>query len=275
MNAQSKVETATLASAMAMAFAEIEGAKKDASNPHFNAKFASLGSVMDADQTSACDARPVLHAGSHVVRDGVCVETIIHHASGETLSCGQLYVPANKKDAQGFGSALTYARRYSLMTAFGVPTEDDDGNAAVASAPAREKIVGIHAIKQRLNKFMREGDACTEIEAFRAMVKANKDDIKAIRDGNHEYWTGDGADSEGFSKWMERRYAELAPQERSLEFQLLVSTLNECDSLNGYNAWLAKNGDVIDTLDGAESREFERIHDEKASALKLVAEASV
>jgi hypothetical protein len=46
---------------------------------------------------------------------------------------GQLYVPANKNDAQGFGSALTYARRYALQTAFGVPTEDDDGNAASRS----------------------------------------------------------------------------------------------------------------------------------------------
>ena len=44
-------------------------------------------------------------------------------------------MPANKQDAQGFGSALTYARRYGLMTAFGVPAEDDDGNAAARSAP--------------------------------------------------------------------------------------------------------------------------------------------
>jgi hypothetical protein len=57
------------------------------------------------------------------------------HESGEERSLGKLFVPANKKDAQGFGSALTYARRYGLMTAFGVPAEDDDGNAAAASAP--------------------------------------------------------------------------------------------------------------------------------------------
>jgi hypothetical protein len=60
---------------------------------------------------------------------------VLHHASGEHLSLGTLYVPANKNDAQGYGSALTYARRYGLMTAFGVPAEDDDGNAAAASAP--------------------------------------------------------------------------------------------------------------------------------------------
>jgi hypothetical protein len=63
------------------------------------------------------------------------VETIIHHSSGESMACGPLFVPASKQDAQGFGSAMTYARRYSLMAAFGVPAEDDDGNAAVATKP--------------------------------------------------------------------------------------------------------------------------------------------
>jgi hypothetical protein len=61
----------------------------------------------------------------------VTVETFLHHSSGETISMGSLFVPANKNDAQGFGSALTYCRRYALVTAFGVPVEDDDGNAAV------------------------------------------------------------------------------------------------------------------------------------------------
>lgn len=151
----------------------------------------------------------------------------------------------------------------------------DTATGEILDVPPREKVPGIHKIKERLNKFMRDGNACTDLEAFRAMVKANKDDIKTIREANHEYWSGDGADSEGFAAWMERRYAELAPVEHSLEYQLLVSTLNECTSGNEYQAWLKKNGDVIDTLDGAESREFEAIHDEKAEALKLVDVASV
>jgi hypothetical protein len=51
-----------------------------------------------------------------------------------------LFVPANKHDAHGYGSALTYARRYALQTCFGLPTEDDDGNAAVkAQQPAPAK----------------------------------------------------------------------------------------------------------------------------------------
>jgi hypothetical protein len=59
------------------------------------------------------------------------------HESGEKMSAGVLHVPATKQDAQGYGSALTYARRYSLMAACGIAPEDDDGNAASnKNAPA-------------------------------------------------------------------------------------------------------------------------------------------
>jgi hypothetical protein len=74
--------------------------------------------------------------------DGILVQTMLRHASGEEVDLGTLYVPANKRDPQGFGSALTYARRYALMTAFGVPAEDDDGNAAVASNGAARSTNG-------------------------------------------------------------------------------------------------------------------------------------
>ena len=48
-----------------------------------------------------------------------------------SMTFGKLHVPAVKQDAQGYGSALTYARRYSLMAACGIAPEDDDGNNAV------------------------------------------------------------------------------------------------------------------------------------------------
>ena len=58
------------------------------------------------------------------------------HESGEEMSAGLTFVKADKQNAQGFGSAMTYARRYSLQTAFGLDAEDDDGNAASAPKPA-------------------------------------------------------------------------------------------------------------------------------------------
>ncbi len=62
------------------------------------------------------------------------------HESGEAIRCGKLHVPASKQDAQGYGSALTYARRYSLITACGIAPEDDDGNAA-AKKPEPAKLL--------------------------------------------------------------------------------------------------------------------------------------
>ena len=131
MNATSKIEAATLASAMALAFAEIEGATKTASNPHLKSKYADLGSVIDAIKPALIKHDLFFTQCPQPSNDGVTVKTWLHHAGGESMSLGELFVPANKNDAQGYGSALTYARRYALMTAFGVPAEDDDGNAAV------------------------------------------------------------------------------------------------------------------------------------------------
>lgn len=130
MNAPQKIEAATLASAMAAAFAEIEGATKSANNPHFKSKYADLTAVIDAIKPALINHNLFFTQHPEPNDKGVCVETVLHHAGGEHFSLGKLFVPANKNDAQGFGSALTYARRYALVTAFGVPVEDDDGNAA-------------------------------------------------------------------------------------------------------------------------------------------------
>lgn len=146
MTAQQKIEPATLASAMATAFAKIEAAIKTNDNAAFKqggrvSKYADLGAVIDAIKPALIEQGLWFTQKTAPCEDGVSVETVLIHASGEQMSLGTLYVPANKRDAQGFGSALTYARRYSLMTAFGVPAEDDDGNAASRSAPVKLGIV--------------------------------------------------------------------------------------------------------------------------------------
>jgi hypothetical protein len=140
MNAQTKVEAATLASAMAAAFSDIEGATKSANNPHFKTKYADLTAVIEAIKPALVKHDLFFTQHPKPSENGVTVETVLHHAGGENLSLGELFVPANKHDAQGFGSALTYARRYALVTAFGVPVEDDDGNAA-ARGQSKESAV--------------------------------------------------------------------------------------------------------------------------------------
>lgn len=130
--------TPKLFAAMAAAFPRIEGALRDSNNPHFKSKYADLSSVVEAIKPALTANELFFVQCNHEQNGGVCVETLVCHSSGEQMSFGKLFVPAGKQDAQGYGSALTYARRYSLMTAFGVCPEDDDGNAA-ARTPRNEE----------------------------------------------------------------------------------------------------------------------------------------
>ena len=128
----------SIIAALAKALPELESAKKNKANPAFKSKYADLAAVIEALEPIRKHGlwyRQVLHESS----EGVNVETIYIHEGGDTLSAGSLYMPATKRDAQGFGSALTYARRYSLQSAFGLATEDDDGNAAVKSTAPQQQ----------------------------------------------------------------------------------------------------------------------------------------
>mgnify|MGYP001302732064 CR=1 FL=1 len=120
-----------LATALAKAQGKLKGALKDASNPFFKSKYADLASVVEAiRQPFAENGLSYVQTIESSDKDEVRIETMLLHASGEWLSCGVLAVPVSKADAQGYGSALTYARRYGLSAACGVAPEDDDGNAA-------------------------------------------------------------------------------------------------------------------------------------------------
>ena len=105
-------------------------ALKSSTNPHFRTKYADLSACVEAVIDALNDNGIALIQHTHDCDNGVSVETIFMHESGEMLSTGRLHVPAAKQDPQGYGSALTYARRYSLMAACGIAPEDDDANAA-------------------------------------------------------------------------------------------------------------------------------------------------
>ena len=93
-------------------------------------KYADLGSCLEAVIDAFHECGIAMIQQTHENHDGITVETIFLHESGEQMSGGKLFIPCVKKDAQGFGSALTYARRYSLMAACGLSPEDDDGKKA-------------------------------------------------------------------------------------------------------------------------------------------------
>jgi hypothetical protein len=130
-------QTDKIDAALAKAQAEMTNPVYDSTNPHFKSKYASLAGVRNA-------IIPVL------AKHGVaCVQELVHqdtkigcatrlsHA-GQWIEFEPFFVPTGKNDAQGFGSASTYARRYSLQAVAGVSgDEDDDANAV--SAPGKSK----------------------------------------------------------------------------------------------------------------------------------------
>lgn len=131
-----KVFQKTLPQAFVAAQKAFAPALKTSSNPHFKSRYADLAACVEAVMDSLNANGIALIQKTHPCDDGVVVETIFLHESGEEMSGGVLHVPADRMSAQGYGSALTYARRYSLMAATGIAPEDDDGNAASKPRPA-------------------------------------------------------------------------------------------------------------------------------------------
>ena len=119
-----------IATALVKAQKAFGPALKTATNPHFRSKYANLSNCVEAVIDALNDNGIAMIQKCYDCNTGIMVETVFIHESGEMLECGILQVPASKQDPQGYGSALTYARRYSLMAACGIAPEDDDGNAA-------------------------------------------------------------------------------------------------------------------------------------------------
>lgn len=139
-----------LATALSKAQALMEGAKKDAENPYFHSKYANLEAVWE------CARKPLTDNGLSVVQLpgkselGHFLETTLMHSSGEFIS-GRMFICPVKDDPQGIGSAITYARRYSLMSALGIAPEDDDGELGMgrgSSRPHSEALPGSKADKK-------------------------------------------------------------------------------------------------------------------------------
>ena len=135
-----------IATALVKAQRQFSPALKTATNPHFRSKYVDLASCVESVIDALNDNGIYLMQKCYENQNGVTVETMFIHESGEMIECGILSVPATKMDAQGYGSALTYARRYSLMAACGIAPEDDDGNQA--SKKVETKIVSQVNVKE-------------------------------------------------------------------------------------------------------------------------------
>jgi ribosomal protein L12E/L44/L45/RPP1/RPP2 len=142
-------------------------ALKSSTNPHFKSRYADLSACVEAVVDALNNNGIGLVQRCYDNANGVMVETVFVHESGEVLECGILQVPASKQDPQGYGSALTYARRYSLMAACGIAPEDDDGNSA-----SRRTEIKSTVDEHKLADLLAAMDECSTLEDLQKAYKA-------------------------------------------------------------------------------------------------------
>lgn len=147
--------------------------KRDADNPHFRSKYASLASLLELIE------KPLHENGLFVMQkvEGMDLATYLYDAdTGESMSSLYPISCAAPNDPQKFGSSVTYARRYGLRTFFCLADDDDDGNAASEAAKS--------APKPEPKKQPSEDDkkAADLIKSW-GMTKENLEELKGMTEG--------------------------------------------------------------------------------------------
>lgn len=179
---------AKLAAALVLAQGDLRPITKDAKNPHFGSRFASLDGIIE-------QVRPVLASHGLAIVQGTTtpesdanakataftVETTILHESGEWVRTAVM-IPLQKADPQGAGSALTYGRRYGLSAALSLATdEDDDGNNGSKPAKA-QRSTKVSAPSMLVGKHKGEAISAQSVETLRGALAWCKADPKREKD---------------------------------------------------------------------------------------------
>ena len=182
-----------LIGALIKAQSEMTFASKTGTNPHFKSGYAPLETVIDAVKNPLNDNGIFYLQKVYLAEGGQCVETEFH-GHGGVIKAGRVYVPADKQTPQGYGSALTYAKRYSLITACGLPSEDDDGNSAESNYKAKPQAKPKAEPKQNkqddseanvLYEALSMGvSGSNSMESLKENWKANQDAIKKLENSN-------------------------------------------------------------------------------------------
>ncbi len=151
----------------------IGGVVRDSKNPHYKNAYASLAAVVEAAK------EPLLKEGivftqalGKVVDDKLEVTTMLMHTSGEWMA-STLHVPLGKKDAQGVGSASTYAQRYSLMAMLGLPPVDDDGEGSKKAEEPEVKKYDAKASKATADGIITDFKVSATLDALVAIRKGS------------------------------------------------------------------------------------------------------
>ena len=110
----------------------LETVAKSGMNPHLKTTYATLPDVLE-ELLPKCHEAGILVLQRTLDGESVGIlrlETLVIHAESGELLTMITPMPVPQTSAQAYGSALTYARRYALMSLFGMKAEDDDAHNA-------------------------------------------------------------------------------------------------------------------------------------------------
>ena len=187
---------ANLAAALSAVQGALRPAEENATNPFFKSKYADLASIISAARTYMAAnglsvsqfPGPTYNGDSHHY---ATLTTILMHKSGEWIS-QDLTMPLAKVDPQGYGSAITYARRYALASVLGIVAgEDDDANAATVTISSTKKLTRNEFLDVIVEKLGYKGHphvlATMKVIGFDKIVPEDSDERKRIFEALKEY----------------------------------------------------------------------------------------
>lgn len=129
--------------ALATAQGEMQAAKFNKKNPHYGSRYADFTSCMDACREPLSKNGLAVMQFTETLNERLFLTTLLAHKSGQYIKARY---PINliKQDSQAIGSAMTYAKRYSLSAMLGIVSEedeglDDDGNGSSELKPQAQK----------------------------------------------------------------------------------------------------------------------------------------
>lgn len=149
-----------LVAAIVKAQVKMVPASKDHVNPYFKSKYADLPSCWEAVACFRDEGVAITQSPMEGPDGFILLDTQLSHISGQWMR-SRLKIRVAKDDPQGYGSAITYARRYALGCMTGLVTEeDDDGNAASNPQPQAQRVMQNKAKAQAaINEVRGEGVA--------------------------------------------------------------------------------------------------------------------
>jgi len=175
MTEESKPKTrddAMLFSAFVRAQKKFGPALKKTANNHLKTRYADLSSCIDAVIDALHSEGFALTQFTDPMDDKIFIRTVLIHESGDILTLGELQMPIFKNDAHGWGASLTYCRRYSILAAFGLAPEDDDGNYLTN----KQTLVDVETFSKHITAINNAQDEKELFKVYKEGIKATSND---------------------------------------------------------------------------------------------------